>query len=88
MKEKSIDTAALALLARLELTDAEHQRMAREIGEFADFAAVLSSLDGAPKADACEPLEACNCRDDVAALYAEKIADGYVSVPLTVGAEQ
>lgn len=89
MKERDVDTVSLAALARLELTDAEHERMARELADFADFATVLSAFECAPELDgAAVPLEECHCREDQASESGVGIARGYVSVPLTVVAEQ
>lgn len=88
MKKLSIDTASLARLARLELTEAEHERMARELGEFVEFAAVLSSFDGSFELEDCKSLEELRCREDQARAGDTSLARGYVTVPLTVEAEK
>lgn len=98
MYEKNIDTEAVAKLARLELSAEERQRLEREMREFADFAACLSRFSGDADLDGALSLDECGAREDEArssevrpdellSLSASE-SNGYITVPITVGAQE
>ena len=87
MNQNRVDTRFLASLSRLKLNDSQHEKMAREIEEFAEFAAILGEFDPSPALRAERELYRCNCREDVPARGDKSLTDGLVCVPLTVEAD-
>ncbi len=83
---KNIDAEKLCRLSRLRLSEAQIEKTEEELNEFECFARTVFNAQ-----NAMENLSAdthCPMREDVAVSCKENITEGYVEVPLTVGAEK
>ncbi len=83
---KNINAEKLSRLSRLGLDEAQSEKIEEELNEFECFArTVLNAQNG------MENLSAdtyCLMREDVVMSCEGNISDGYIEVPLTVGADE
>ncbi len=84
--QKNIDVSSLCALSRLSLNSEQRIKITNELEEFARFARVVLEYEHTPIEPGADKNTAM--REDIAKEYESKIADGYIEVPLTVGAEE